>query len=336
MSTLMMGRDDGPKVTGPALALGPVVAVAVADVLYICSTGDRLESAAVLLALIVAAVMIGSLVGFLLGMPRYVATKEAEGGAGNYEPSTSLEQISDWLTKILIGVGIAQASSGAKALDNLLDDRVVPALGDGDGAYLVAAASLVAAVVAGFYGAWLLTRLNLAGALREADRDVALLTKVAGQIDDAALKEQVLEVRDAAVESAAAVDERKKARATEFEAAVVGALEPVATSAGAKLADTRLWDALVQKGTTRVAVESKWTDRPEVLASSLRPVIGRLVSGAKQSPSSLLLVTNKPLSNQAQRELDRAEERGFGITHVYVPDSADPSDVGGALKGALG
>lgn len=58
---------------------------------------------------------VGSLLGFLFGMPRSaVAASTNEENDSNsalpYRPSTNLEQVSDWLTKILIGVGLVELS----------------------------------------------------------------------------------------------------------------------------------------------------------------------------------------------------------------------------------
>ena len=58
---------------------------------------------------------VGTLVGFLFGIPRTFSLP-ADGPAGAerspdvvlYQVNTNLEQISDWLTKILVGVGLAE------------------------------------------------------------------------------------------------------------------------------------------------------------------------------------------------------------------------------------
>src|SRR2546421_2352803 len=59
-----------------------------------------------------AAISIGGLLGFLFGMPRGQVDDQTSEGNGksnqavSYRPSNNLEQVSDWLTKILIGVGL--------------------------------------------------------------------------------------------------------------------------------------------------------------------------------------------------------------------------------------
>ena len=75
-----------------------------------------------------AAMLVGCLLGFLFGIPRTLqgegGTEEtADGGKGGvrYEANTNLEQISDWLTKILVGVGLTQLSSAGEKLSALAD-----------------------------------------------------------------------------------------------------------------------------------------------------------------------------------------------------------------------
>lgn len=84
-----------------------------------------------------AAVATGGLIGFLFGIPRSRTTIEstesgtrAIGGEPTVTPNTNLpntnlEQISDWLTKVLIGITIAQIGkigSGAASLFNKMSN----------------------------------------------------------------------------------------------------------------------------------------------------------------------------------------------------------------------
>jgi hypothetical protein len=56
----------------------------------------------------------GLLIGFLFGIPRTLQREQkpntgaVEAAAGTYAVNTNLEQISDWLTKIIVGVGLVQ------------------------------------------------------------------------------------------------------------------------------------------------------------------------------------------------------------------------------------
>ena len=73
--------------------------------------------------------MIGGLLGFLFGIPRTLQGDSADDSRRNegsgtesrlaYRPNTSLEQISDWLTKILVGVGLTQIGAIETHFSNL-------------------------------------------------------------------------------------------------------------------------------------------------------------------------------------------------------------------------
>jgi hypothetical protein len=119
-----------------------------------------------------AALVIGGLLGFLFGIPKTLQKDDDEShstkGAVGYRPNTNLEQISDWLTKILVGIGLTQVSSireGVLAVGN----GMAAALGGSPLALAFSIGLLVYGVVLGFLVGFLLTRLFLAGALKRAD-----------------------------------------------------------------------------------------------------------------------------------------------------------------------
>ncbi|GGU72928.1 hypothetical protein GCM10010260_00730 [Streptomyces filipinensis] len=69
----------------------------------------------------------GALLGFLFGIPRslrgrpQVSDNEANSpDAGGYRSSTNPEEVSDWLTKIIVGVGLIQLGSATGALGRLI------------------------------------------------------------------------------------------------------------------------------------------------------------------------------------------------------------------------
>lgn len=142
----------------------------------------------VALAIAGAATISGALVGFVFGIPRSLQGADAgtaappkadtakaaatDSGSGRsepgYRPNTSLEQISDWLTKILVGVGLTQLTQIPSALESY-STHVGKALGPMQGADIFVGATSLYFVVCGFLGAYLWTRLKLGQALSEAD-----------------------------------------------------------------------------------------------------------------------------------------------------------------------
>ena len=123
-----------------------------------------------------ASLMVGALLGFLFGIPRTlqgerppdVLERSSGGSAPEYRVNTNLEQISDWLTKILVGVGLVQLGAIIDALGNLADyiDR---SLGNPGGGAAFALGVVIYFAVGGFLIAYLWTRLNLTGAFARAE-----------------------------------------------------------------------------------------------------------------------------------------------------------------------
>lgn len=147
------------------------------------SVGQSSSAMGVALVVAGASLLSGSLLGFLFGIPRTLqqerpeappANKQTEGSARDrpanisYQVNTNLEQISDWLTKILVGVGLTQIGALPATLQKYADYMAL-GLGSFPSSKAFAVAILVYFVVCGFLVSYLWTRLYLAGALRQAD-----------------------------------------------------------------------------------------------------------------------------------------------------------------------
>ena len=145
-----------------------------------------LVSFATTLAISGAAGAAGSLLGFLFGIPRTlqpntsahesldiqnsrnVGEADRRSVEISYHPNTNLEQISDWLTKIIVGVGLIQINEVPAVLRRFAT-YVAPGLGDATGSRSFSVLILMYFLIAGFLFGYLWTRLYLAGALRTAD-----------------------------------------------------------------------------------------------------------------------------------------------------------------------
>lgn len=155
-----------------------------------------------------SAAFVGGTLGFLFGIPR---TLQREGGNSTSEPNppsvsaatadqrvgyranTNLEQISDWLTKILVGVGLTQIRELRAGLVSLAA-FAAQGLGAQPHSQVFALALISYYAVLGFLFGYLWTRLFLAGALRVADQEAigaltAKFEKVDRKVDE--LKKQV-------------------------------------------------------------------------------------------------------------------------------------------------
>jgi hypothetical protein len=126
-----------------------------------------------------AAAFIGGFFGFLFGIPRtpdrISSGPGGEDGAGglSYSANTNLEQISDWLTKILVGVGLVQIGQLIQQGESLAN-FLARGLGDVASSPTFAAGLITYFGLVGFLYGYLSTRLFLAGALTSAD----LLTRL--------------------------------------------------------------------------------------------------------------------------------------------------------------
>jgi hypothetical protein len=152
------------------------------------------------LAIAGAAFLVGCLTGFLFGIPRAPSdslvqpegdnvtaganagtvggdrvTKAAAGSEavagtsiGRYRPNTNLEQISDWLTKILVGVGLTQLAQVPQAA-SALAQGFSPLLGGEPQSGGFGVAMTIYFFVGGFIVTYLWTRLKLGVAFGVAD-----------------------------------------------------------------------------------------------------------------------------------------------------------------------
>lgn len=119
---------------------------------------------------------VGGFVGFLFGVPR-MRTSEGEvdeaarAGTSQVVSNTNLEQLSDWLTKILVGVGLVQiheVNGMLSAFRNQIDEALTAP--DGHrlaGAGFAACLVLIGSTVAGFLAAYLKSKTDLMRAFRE-------------------------------------------------------------------------------------------------------------------------------------------------------------------------
>lgn len=116
-----------------------------------------------------AALLVGGLLGFIFGIPRAL-----QGNGSNDEQSptygvnTNLEHISDWLTKILVGVGLIELGAITRGLGELAR-TLSPGLGGPPSGALVAGAEIASFTTWGFLVGYLLTRTYLTAAFKDFD-----------------------------------------------------------------------------------------------------------------------------------------------------------------------
>ena len=69
-----------------------------------------------------AALLTGFLAGFLVGVPKVVSSGQVHVSGNVFSPSTNLAEISDWLTKLLLGAGLVSLSHLGAPVSKLIND----------------------------------------------------------------------------------------------------------------------------------------------------------------------------------------------------------------------
>lgn len=158
-----------------ALMVMIVIGFLVVGTLGVTGGGPWLFGLVAAIALAGVSGVIGGFFGFLFGIPRAQQRPDGEDGekGRRYAENTNLEQISDWLTKILIGITLTQFET--------LKDWVVgfsrlyaPAFlgtAPAPSGTAVCVAVIAYFAIVGFLSVYLWTRLYMEGALRVAGAD---------------------------------------------------------------------------------------------------------------------------------------------------------------------
>jgi len=97
----------------------------------------------------------GGIVGFLFGIPRTVHGSARSERVTQYQGNTNLEQVSDWLTKIIVGVGLVQIGHIVPALSRFAESMKAPLGGlPSSGAFGLGLAILYASLGFLFFYFW--------------------------------------------------------------------------------------------------------------------------------------------------------------------------------------
>jgi hypothetical protein len=121
---------------------------------------------------VLACLAVGSLFGFLFAIPRAVSGRDDNVATravhARLAANTNIEQISDWLTKLLVGVGLVELKELPQGL-SAAAAYVAQGLGSEPGLVQFSAALLVFFSVEGFLGGYLATRIFFQRVFEEAD-----------------------------------------------------------------------------------------------------------------------------------------------------------------------
>lgn len=311
--------------------------------------GERvLAASSVSVLLLGTSALSGGFLGFLFGIPRTLrndgtkgvlrepsqapsenvsslepnlTAKSSTDPGGGYIANTNLEQISDWLTKILVGVGLTQLNSIKVGIRDVVEE-IAPAFGSTGYEKPFIALILFFGLILGFLFGYLWTRLYLIGALRDADRIETLEAKAAAterKVDDLKKQSQV----DA--DALSLVDHQLNPRsgipapsAGELRDAVVNASRSVRTQIFYRARDLR---------------EKTWSDpRSKSTMELTIPVFRALIASDSERQYHMnhgqlgfaLMDKNNPDFSEAEGEFttaidirDRIGPEGWGLYELY-------------------
>lgn len=202
MSTLLSTFGFGPPTEGEATRFDPsammaikVIGLIVAFALVVVTVATNNRAVAVLVSLAVGGT--GVVLGFLFGIPRSAGgegTADASAGnsgsgvaarASSRPRNASLEQVADWLTKLLLGAGLTQLGpvwNGISALATYIASCVaIPEGGSANLPYVFGLGVIGFFGSNGFLGGYLATRLLLARLLTAEELQIDSLERAAAE-----------------------------------------------------------------------------------------------------------------------------------------------------------
>ncbi len=117
----LTGRRDPSDDQNRWLVLLPLFSLlgAIALVIYAAASRSPWTVLGYGVAVGVSSTLAGGLIGILFGIPRSVEGSQTQQPNEGYVGNTNLEQVSDWLTKILVGVGLVQLGHAPGAMEHL-------------------------------------------------------------------------------------------------------------------------------------------------------------------------------------------------------------------------
>ncbi|MFC5177869.1 hypothetical protein [Nocardioides taihuensis] len=196
----------------------------VATLVFSVSTEPDWEVVATSVMFAAASLAAGALLGLLFGVPRSLGIESEEarrsGGVAqatlpSIGANTNLEQISDWLTKIIVGVSLTQLASIRSAASDLFN-FMAPVLGGPPTGAAFAGTITVYFSVVGFLSGWLYARLRLGIAMSSADAWLALAHR-ADRAGDRETAQRAMEAASTSVALAASSAEAPIAAEADIE-----------------------------------------------------------------------------------------------------------------------
>ena len=173
-----LGKYDVLRPMGLLFSFSALGAVCLAFPAFAKGQDQPLLVIGVGLLLIGASALVGGSMGFLFGVPRSndpteiddpndSAAEEKQGTEELHRPNNSLEHVTDWLTKIIVGVGLVQIKEIIGLLDSI-GTELGPTFAEGIAGKAIVIAIIVHYVLIGFLQGYLMSYLWLPRAFKVA------------------------------------------------------------------------------------------------------------------------------------------------------------------------
>ena len=111
----------------------------------------------------------GGLIGFLFGIPKQKITDEPSLQRVEYVPNTNLEQISDWFTKIVVGVGLINMKEIANWIGEISKSLAGSEMGLTGDPTTFTSSLIVYFICCGFLNGYLAARIILPWVFKNSD-----------------------------------------------------------------------------------------------------------------------------------------------------------------------
>ncbi|RZS93419.1 hypothetical protein [Aquimarina brevivitae] len=138
-------------IPGALLILGFIILI-----LYAISTGAWMTVLSTIAMVMLSSFSVGALIGFIFGIPRTLQENKTEGIVSN----SNLEQLSDWLTKIIVGVGLVE-SKEVFGMVSFLAEKLSQGFTNASVGYTIVATTLIFYFFGGFFISYLWSRILL-------------------------------------------------------------------------------------------------------------------------------------------------------------------------------
>ena len=175
---LLASEPDKPLITLAALFAGGAV---LAFLYGVTGKSGTVSHGILLVTAMAAAISVGTLLGFLFGIPRFDYSNRSAGGttppqsqastptatatqnatgASRYRPSTNLDDVADWLTKLIVGIGLSQIVNVGPAVTSIAEAILTSCGAECARQRGFVSAIIVSGAIGGFLFGYIWTRLH--------------------------------------------------------------------------------------------------------------------------------------------------------------------------------